>query len=124
VKDVMTTNVLVTTPDATAMEAAKLMASEDRGSVVVVEKASPVAIVTERDLFKKVVAIGRLPKEVLVRDIMSAPLISVSPDQSLRMAAKLMTDKEIRRLPVVENNKLVGIITAKDLARLEPHELL
>jgi CBS domain-containing protein len=124
VKDVMTPNVLVTTPDATAMDAAKLMASENRGSIVVLDNGRPVAIVTERDLFKKVVAIGLLPKEVLVRDIMSSPLISVSPEEPLRVAAKLMTDKEIRRLPVVENDKLVGVLTATDLARLEPHELL
>jgi 4-hydroxy-3-polyprenylbenzoate decarboxylase len=124
VKDVMTRNVLVTTPDATAMDAAKLMAAEDRGSIVVVENATPVGIVTERNLFKKVVAIGLLPKDVLVRDIMSSPLISTSPDQPLKRAAKLMADRGIRRLPVIESGRLVGIITAADLARLEPHELL
>jgi len=124
VKDVMTANVLVTTPDATAMDAAKLMASENRGSIVVVENANPIAIVTERDLFKKVVAIGLLPQKVLVRDIMSSPLISVNPEQPLKGAAKLMAEKNFRRLPVIENGRLVGIITAADLARLEPHELL
>lgn len=124
VKDVMTPNVLVTVPDSTAMEAAKLMASEDRGSVIVLDRGSPVGIVTERDLFKKVVAIGLLPKDVRVRDIMSSPLISASPDQSLRSAADLMGKKKIRRLPVIEKDRLVGILTAADLARLEPHELL
>jgi CBS domain-containing protein len=124
VKDVMTPNVLVTTPDATAMDAAKMMASENRGSIVVLDNTNPTAIVTERDLFKKVMAIGLLPKDVLVRDIISSPLISASPEQSLKSAGKLMTEKEIRRLPVIENNKLVGILTAADLARLEPHELL
>jgi flavin prenyltransferase len=124
VKDAMTSGVLVTSPGATAMDAARLMASEDRGCVVVLENERPVAIVTERDLFKKVVAIGLLPKDVLVRSIMSTPLVSVSPEEPLRSAAKLMAEKEIRRLPVLENNKIVGIITAADLARLEPHELL
>lgn len=124
VKDVMIPDVLVTTPDATAMEAAKLMASEDRGSIVVLDDGSPMAIVTERDLFKKVVAIGLSPKDVLVRDIMSSPLVSVGPEEPLRRAAKLMAEKKIRRLPVMENNRLVGILTAADLARLEPYELL
>jgi flavin prenyltransferase len=124
VKDVMVPDVLVTNPAATAMDAAKLMASEDRGCVVVLENEKPIAIVTERDLFKKVVAIGLLPKDVLVRNIMSSPLVSVSPEEPLRRAAKLMAEKEIRRLPVLENDRLVGIITAADLARLEPHELL
>jgi len=124
VKDVMTSNVLVTSPDATAMEAAKLMAAEDRGSIVVLDGEKPVGIVTERDLFKKVVAIGLLPKNVIVRDIMSSPLISASPDQSLKSAARLMSEKTIRRLPVTDGGKLVGILTASDLARLEPHELL
>ncbi len=124
VRDVMTSRVLVITPDATAMEAATLMSGENRGSVVVVKDESPVAIVTERDLFKKVVAIGLLPKDVRVRDIMSAPLTTTTPDQTLRNAANLMKEKAVRRLPVVEDGRLVGIITQDDLAHLEPHELL
>ncbi len=124
VRDVMTPDVLVTSLQATAADAAKLMAAEDRGSIVVLDGGSPVGIVTERDLFKKVVAVGLLPKNVLVRDIMSSPLVSASPDQALRIAARLMSEKRIRRLPVVENERLVGILTAADLARLEPHELL
>ncbi len=124
VRDVMTPNVLVTSPDSTAMEAARLMATENHGSIVVVDNDRPIAIVTERDLFRKVVAVGLLPKEVRVRDIMSSPLVSTSPDQTLRNASKMMSDKGIRRLPVMDDERLVGIITAADLARLEPHELL
>ncbi len=124
VKAVMTQEVLVTTPNTTVLDAATRMTSERRGSIVVLDNGVPMAIVTERDLFMKVVAKDLSPKDVLVRDIMSFPLISIGPEQPLKNAAKLMTDKRIRRLPVVENNKLVGIITAADLARLEPHELL
>ncbi len=124
VKDVMTKDVLVTNPDATVSDAAKLMTSENRGSIVVLDDMIPVAIVTERDLFRKVVAKDIAPKDVHVRDIMSSPLVSIGPEQSLKSAAKLMTDKGVRRLPVVENQRLVGILTAADLARLEPHELL
>lgn len=124
VKDVMTPNVLVTGPDATVMEAARLMANDDRGSIVVLEGNVPIAIVTERDLYKKVVAPGLQPKEVRVREIMSSSLISTDPEQSLKNAMKLMNDRGIRRLPVVEGGRLVGIVTAGDLGRLEPHELL
>jgi CBS domain-containing protein len=121
---VMVRDVLVTSPDATAFDAAKQMASENRGSIVVLDGVVPVAIVTESDLFKKVVAKNLSAKELLVRDLMSSPLISIGPEEPLRMAARLMSEKHIRRLPVVENNRLVGILTASDLARLEPHELL
>jgi len=114
VKDAMTQNVLTTTPDESIVDAAKLMKAEGRGSIVVVERKRPVAIVTERDFLKKVVAEGRSPKRVTVRDIMSSPLITVSPSMSLRDAGALMTTKKIRRLPVVQSNKLVGIITSAD----------
>lgn len=124
VRAVMTSNVLVTTAEKTVLDAAKLMTSDNRGSIVVVDNSKPIAIVTERDLFRKVIAKGLKPEEVLVRDIMSSPLVSVSPELPLRSAAKLMEEKEIRRLPVIEDDKLVGIITAADLARLEPHEML
>jgi len=124
VKDVMTSNVLTITPDKTVMDAARLMRSENRGSIVVMDEIKPIGIVTERDLFKRVVAEGRAPKDVLVRDVMSGSLVSIGPEQPIKSAAKLMAEMEIRRLPVIKNNKLIGIITAADLARLEPHELL
>lgn len=124
VKDVMVRDVLVTSADATAFDAAKQMASKNRGSIVVLEGVVPVAIVTESDLFKKVVAKDLSPKELLVRDLMSSPLISIGPEEPLRRAAKLMAENQVRRLPVIENHRLVGIVTASDLARLEPHELL
>lgn len=114
VRDAMTENVLTTTPDKSIVEAAKLMKAGGRGSIVVVERKRPIAIVTERDFLKKVVAEGRSPKTVTVRDVMSSPLVTVSPATSLRDAGALMTTKKIRRLPVVESNKLVGIITSAD----------
>ena len=90
VKDVMTPNVLVSPPDATVMDAARRMRSENRGSIVVIDKTKPIGIVTERDLFKKVVAEGLVPKDVLVKDIMSSPLVFVSPGDSIKSAAKIM----------------------------------
>jgi CBS domain-containing protein len=114
VRDAMTENVLTTTPDKSIVDAAKLMKAEGRGSIVVVERKRPIAIVTERDFLKKVVAEGRSPRRVTVRDVMSSPLVTVSPATSLRDAGALMTSKKIRRLPVVQSNRLVGIITSAD----------
>jgi CBS domain-containing protein len=114
VKDAMTQSVLMTTADKSIVDAAKLMKAEGRGSIVVVERNKPIGIVTERDFLKKVVAEGRSPKSVTVRDVMSSPLITVSPSTSLRDAGALMTSKKIRRLPVVQSNKLVGMITSAD----------
>ena len=124
IRDFMTSSVLVTTPDQTVLDAAKLMKAEDRGSIVVMDGKKPVAIVTERDFLKKVVAEGRSAKDTRIRDIMTTPVVSIGPEESLKRASKLMQLKKIRRLPVVEGGKLVGIITEADLAALDPHDLL
>ena len=114
VGEAMTQRVLTTTPDKKIVDAAKLMRAENRGSIVVVEKGRPVAIVTERDFLKKVVAEGLVPDKVTVRDVMSSPLITVAPETAMRDAAALMTSKKVRRLPVVRNGALLGIVTASD----------
>ncbi|HUI01038.1 MAG TPA: CBS domain-containing protein [Nitrososphaerales archaeon] len=114
VRDAMTQDVLTTTPDKSIVDAAKLMRAQGRGSIVVVDRERPVAIVTERDFLKKVVAEGLTPNSVTVRQVMSSPLVTVGPTTSLRDAAAVMTDKKIRRLPVVENDRLVGMITTSD----------
>jgi len=114
VRDAMTQDVLTTTPDKSIVDAAKLMRAQGRGSIVVVDRERPVAIVTERDFLKKVVAEGLTPNRVTVRQVMSSPLVTVGPTTSLRDAAAVMTDKKIRRLPVVENDRLVGMITTSD----------
>lgn len=124
IRDFMTSNVLVTTPDQTVLAAAKLMKEQDRGSIIVVDGKKPVAIVTERDLLKRVVAEGLSPGDTTIKDIMSTPVVSIGPNESLKRASKLMQLKKIRRLPVVDGGKLVGIITMADLAALDPHELL
>lgn len=124
VGDFMTRKVLTTSPERTVLEAAKSMRAGDRGSIVVVENGKPVAIMTERDLLKKLVAEGLSPHETRVKDIMSSPLVAIGPDEPLKNAAKLMKTKGVRRLPVLKGGALVGIITEADLAAVEPHELL
>jgi CBS domain-containing protein len=117
----MTVNVKTVHPDAAVIEAVQKMAKFDVGSIVVVDSSlRPVGIITERDVLRGIV-IPRLPIDVVTAlEVMSKPLISISPDVSVEQAAKLMSDKRIKKLPIVEGNKLVGIITSMDLVRTEP----
>lgn len=97
--------------------AANVMRERARGSLVVVEDGRPVGIITERDIVRRVVAEGRSPSATKVGDIMSTPLISVGPEATVAAAVKIMYENGIRRLPVVENDRVVGMLTVTDLAR-------
>jgi CBS domain-containing protein len=117
----MTVNVKTAKPDAAVIEVIRKMTKFDVGSVVIIDSAKrPVGIITERDILRKVVE-PRLPVDVVTAlEVMSSPLVKVSPDTSVEHCAKLMSDKRIKKLPIVEGNKLVGIITSMDLVRTEP----
>lgn len=116
VKDIMTKNVITIDVDQTVLKAAELMNSKGLGCVVIVEGDAPVGIVTERDIVRRIVA-KKLTYDVKVRSIMTKNLIVVEPEVSLKDAARLMSSNKIRRLPVVENKKLVGIVVASDFVR-------
>ena len=115
VRDMMTRNVLVVDPDRTVLEAAKRMAAKKIGGLVVVEHGRPIGLVTDRDILYKVTAKEKDPAKVLVRDIMTSPVLTVSPLTTLRAAARLMLDKKTRWLVVTRLDKVEGIITASDL---------
>ncbi|MCX8154197.1 MAG: CBS domain-containing protein, partial [Candidatus Bathyarchaeota archaeon] len=85
--------------------------------IVIAENDKPIGIVTERDIIVKCLAKELNPREVKAKDIMSSPVISIEPDVEMLEAAKVMVSRMIRRLPVVENNKLVGIITTSDMIK-------
>lgn len=87
------------------------------GSIIAVEEGRPVGIVTERDILAKVVAEGRLAKDLRVRDVMSAPVRTIPEDALAEDAAKEMVERGIKRLAVVRGSSLVGIITATDITR-------
>ena len=125
VKEVMKTNLAVVKPTTPVLEAAKLMKERRIGNVIVVEKKQPVGILTESDILKKVVADGKDAKEILVKDVMSTPIIVIDPYITLEEAMKIMGKCNVRRLPVIENNELIGIITQKDISRMSPilHEI-
>jgi CBS domain-containing protein len=116
VKDIMTKNVVTITVDKTVFEAAELMNSKGIGCLLIVQDEAPVGIVTERDFVRRIVA-KNLPYSVKVSEIMTKNLITVDPDVSLKDAARLMSINKIRRLPVLKQNKLVGIVVASDFVR-------
>lgn len=125
VKEVMKTNLAIVKPTMPVVEAAKLMKERRIGNVIVVEKKQPVGILTESDILKKVVADGKDAKEILVKDVMSTPIIIIDPYVTLEEAMRIMGKCNVRRLPVIENNELIGIITQKDISRISPilHEI-
>ncbi len=96
-------------------EVCRIMGEKKIGSVLVTKEGKPYGIFTERDLVSKVLLEGNLDDEV--GKYTSSPLITVSPDYSLREAARIMADMKIKRLIVIENDKVVGIFTAADLAK-------
>jgi CBS domain-containing protein len=102
--------------DAHVAKAAKTMCKQGVGSVIILEHNKPIGIVTEEDINCKVVAKDLKPSTVRVNDIMSTPLITVSADETVGCAARLMVKHKVRRLPVVdEKNKVIGIVTVRDL---------
>ena len=116
VKDIMTKAVVSVDVATTVSDAAKIMEDTQVGSIVVTENNTPVGIVTDRDFAIKVVAHAYNPTTP-VRTIMSSPLYSISPDEPVRMIADFMHARGIRKLPVIDNDKVIGIVTATDLVR-------
>jgi CBS domain-containing protein len=122
IKDVMTREVRACEPTATVVEAAKVMAQEDVGPIPIVEDGRLVGIVTDRDIVVQVVAAGRDVNSTTVGDIASRDLVTVSPDDDLDDALTLLAKRQVRRLPVVEGDRLVGIVAQADIARLGKDE--
>jgi len=114
IRDVMTPNPRSVSPEDSIQSAARIMREEDTGAVPVVDQGRPVGIVTDRDIVVRAVAEGELNRPV--RDIVSGDIVTARPDMSTREAAQLMSDHQVRRLPVVEHERLVGIVSLGDLA--------
>ena len=121
IRDVMTSNPRTVSPNDTVQSAAQVMKAEDTGAVPVVENGRVLAMVTDRDIVVRVVAEGNAWTGP-VRDIASTDVVTVSPDISTKEATDLMSARQIRRLPVVENDRLVGIVSLGDLAVKDRHD--
>jgi CBS domain-containing protein len=116
VREVMTPGVRTVSPSQSLAEAAELMKSEDVGSVPVVEEGRLAGIVTDRDIVIRAVAERRDPQTVKVDEIASGELVTVEPEQDLDEALELMARHRVRRLPVVEEGRLVGMLAQADVA--------
>src|SRR2546430_6500216 len=119
VRDLMTGDPATVDSNATLGEVATLMKQQDCGSIPVVDEGRLVGIVTDRDIVIRAVAAGKDPKTLRVSEVMSADPITVRPDDDVKEAEKTMADRQIRRLPVVEDGALVGILVTAQIARSE-----
>jgi CBS domain-containing protein len=117
VKDIMKTPVLSIDSSMTVKDAAKMMEDAKVGSIVVTENSIILGILTERDFVRKIVAQEK-SFSTKVKDIMSSPLIVISPDETVWELASLMKTRRIHRVPVVDKGRLVGIASTADLTRL------
>lgn len=109
--------VLTVSPETTILEGLKLMAEKGTGSLVIAQGEAVLGIFTERDYARKVGQDGRTPGEIRVSEVMTASLITVRPEQSVRECMVLMTDNHIRHLPVMEKGRLIGIISIGDVVK-------
>jgi CBS domain-containing protein len=115
IRDVMTPNPKTVSPNDTIQTAARVMQAEDTGAVPVVTNGQVLAVVTDRDIVVRVVAEGGSLSSP-VSTIATKSVVCATPDMSTREASDLMSEHQIRRLPVIENDRLVGIVSLGDLA--------
>jgi len=115
IREVMTPNPRCVAPAETIQNAARIMREEDTGAVPVVENGKVLGMITDRDIVIRVVAEGaRLDQPV--RDVVTRDVVCATPEMSTRQASELMSEHQVRRLPVVENDRLVGIVSLGDIA--------
>ena len=104
-------------PESTVYEALEMMSDKDIGALLVIENGNVIGIISERDYARKVALLGRLSKEIPVREIMSTKVMYVKPNRTPEECMALMTNKRVRHLPVLEDNKLVGVISIGDVVK-------
>ena len=117
VNQVMSKNVLSLDKSTTLQEAAEHMKRLSIGCVIVTENNNPIGIITERDFVTKIAAEGR-PLFTEIKEVMSSPLITIDPEETIWEASELMKEKLIHKLPVKDNDEIVGIITTSDIVKI------
>jgi CBS domain-containing protein len=117
VRDIMTKNVVTISSDKTALDAAKLMAEKGISSLIVVKNGNPEGIITERDFIKKICVKELQVAQIKIINIMSKIQTIAEPDTPIEVAVQRMVNRRIRRLPILQDGRVVGIITVTDLAR-------
>ena len=116
VKDIMTKNIAYVNPTSTVTEAAQLMQKHNVGAIPVCDQTGVIGLVTDRDIVVRNTAHGDNPQNTPVRNVMSSNVTTVSPEADVNEVSRMMSQNQIRRMPVVENNKLVGIVSLGDIA--------
>ncbi len=109
--------VLTVSPDASAHDALKLMAERNVGALIVTAEGKAVGVVSERDFARRLFLLERSPREVPVKEIMTSPVVYVRPEQTNEECMALMTDKRIRHLPVLDGERLIGVLSIGDLVK-------
>ena len=117
VKDVMVTNLITIDASASVKQAAELMDKHDIGCLIIINYGNPVGIVTERDMMRRILLHKRDSDKTEVGNIMSAPLITAQPQTDIRDAVRLMNERRIKKLPVMDAGQLVGLVSLTDIMR-------
>ena len=120
VYEVMTPNVVTITPDQSVESAARIMANHGISSIIVFDGIDPVGILTEKDILTRIVAAGHDPRKITVAEIMTSGIVACSPDTSIEEACRTMQDKKIKKLAVMDNDVLAGIVSLTDIANRQP----
>ena len=122
-EDVMAREVVTLEEDVSAKKAAEIMAQEGVSAIIVTSEGKAKGILTERDILKRIVAEDKDSRKTKVKEIMSSPLVTIEPSTDLEKAAHLMFEKKIKNLPVIHENRLIGLISLQDICKLQPEIL-
>jgi CBS domain-containing protein len=120
VEDVMVKDVITIDENSTVKEAAEIMNKFEIGCLIAVRRRKAMGIITERDILNRVVTEAKDARKTKVKDVMSSPLVVAEPDMELEDAVKLMFQMKIKKLPVVDEKRLVGLVSLTDIARFQP----
>ncbi|UCG95760.1 MAG: CBS domain-containing protein [archaeon] len=121
VEDAMTKNIVKVDPDESIINVANKMKEKDIGSMLVCKNKKLVGLITSEDLVKRIIVPTKDAKNLKAKDVMTKKLVTASSDEDLAEAIRIMIDKSVQRLPVVDGNRLVGILTDGDILRMAPH---
>jgi CBS domain-containing protein len=120
VEDVMTMDVITIDENATVKEAAEIMDKNEISCLIAARKGKAIGIITERDLLKRIIVESKNPVKTKVVEVMSSPLEVVAPGTDLEKALRLMFRKKIKKLPVMDKDRIVGLVSLTDIARCQP----
>ena len=120
VRDVMSKDVKTVRPNSTINEVVRKMNKFEIGSIVVADGEKPIGIITERDILRRVLEVTVASEALKAKEIMTTPILTIDSQATTEEAATLMNSKRIKKIPVMENGKLIGIVTSTDIVRNEP----